>query len=549
MQTNPYTILLILPLLGLVLLVIIKLILKNQISKKIANFKSEWGKVIPKSRDIDLISIYYKTINKNTNHIVDDKTWSDLDMDEVYKRIDVTISRIGEQKLYEILHSQRYTLEELRDFDNLIEFFNRNEEIRTKVQLLFSKLKNQDLYYFPLLFSNKLPSWPGYYWIYPSISLFTLVMIAICIMYPHLVWILIIAFISSMILHYINKLRIGSYIDSFRNIGKLSNVLGRLVKIDIIGVDKDKIKMDLQKCQITRRQTKWLSYDFGDSNELASLFFIILELIKGAFLLEPILFYSALKSIDRNKKSFRNFFETIGVIDAAISTASFRHSIKSYCKPEFHNDSESITINGLYHPLIENCIENDIALSDKSVLITGSNMAGKSTFIRAVGINFLLAQALYTSLSTEYRAPFAKVLSSINMSDDIISGKSYYQKEIESIKRMITESEKERKCIFIIDELFKGTNSFDRIALARSVLEFLSTRNSVFVSTHDIELARLLYTQFDLYYFKDNIIDGQMTFDHKLNKGIPQKSNAIKLIELNEYPSIIINNAIKYKNN
>jgi DNA mismatch repair ATPase MutS len=305
----------------------------------------------------------------------------------------------------------------------------------------------------------------------------------------------------------------------------------------------------LQKCRITRRQTKWLSYDFGDSNELASLFFIILELIKGAFLLEPILFYSALTSIDRNKKSFRNFFETIGVIDAAISTASFRHSINSYSKPEFHNDSESITINGLYHPLIENCIENDISLSDKSVLITGSNMAGKSTFIRAVGINVIMAQALYTSLSTEYRAPFAKVVSSINMSDDILSGKSYYQKEIESIKRIITESEKEVKCIFIIDELFKGTNSFDRIALARSVLEFLSARNSVFVSTHDIELARLLYNQFDLYYFKDNITDGQMTFDYKLNKGIPQKSNAIKLIELNEYPSIIINNAIKYKNN
>ena len=174
-------------------------------------------------------------------------------------------------------------------------------------------------------------------------------------------------------------------------------------------------------------------------------------------------------------------------------------------------------------------------------------MAGKSTFIRAVGINVLLAQTLYTSLSTEYRAPFAKVLSSINMSDDILSGKSYYQKEIESIKRIIIASQKEGKCIFIIDELFKGTNSFDRIALARSVLEYLSAQNFVFVSTHDIELAKLMNDQFDLYYFKDNIKDGQMTFDYKLNKGIPQRSNAIKLLELNEYPSTIIKEALKYK--
>ena len=269
MIAYPDNLLLILIITGLVLLVTIKLILKNKRSRSIADLKSEWGKVIHKSRNIDLISIYYKTINQSNHRSVDDSTWSDLDMDEVYTRIDATISKIGEQKLYEILHSQRFSLKELRDFDNLIEFFNRNEAIRIKVQILLSKLKNQDLYYFSHLFSNKLPSRPGYYWIYPSMSLFTMVMICICIMYPHLIWIIIIAFISSMILHYINKLRIGSYIDSFRNIGRLSNTISRLVKLNIIGVDKDEIKLDLQNCKITSRQTKWLSYDFRDSLKIA----------------------------------------------------------------------------------------------------------------------------------------------------------------------------------------------------------------------------------------------------------------------------------------
>ena len=78
------------------------------------------------------------------------------------------------------------------------------------------------------------------------------------------------------------------------------------------------------------------------------------------------------------------------------------------------------------------------------------------------------------------------------MSDNIISGKSYFQKEIDSIKRLIMESQKEERCIFIIDEIFKGTNTFDRIALAKSVLSFLASKNTVFVSTHDIELSNLL---------------------------------------------------------
>ena len=517
--------------------------------KKINEFKSQWGKIKDKARNMDLISIYYKSVRQNIPHTVDEKTWSDLDMDYVFKRVDATTCRIGEQKLYQILHSTNFNLEELLGIDKTIEYFNENEITRIEVQIILNKLPNKDLSFFPLLLSEELPPKPHYFWIYPSLSLFTLALISICSIIPHLIWLLIIAFISSMILHYANKIKIGSYIDSFRNISKIARALKKLLKLNLSCIDNQMLKQELLKSKIITRKTNWLSYDYSDSNELTSLFLLVFEIIKGTFLLEPILYYSALKSINRNKDRLKYFYELIGVIDAAISIASFRQSLKLYCKPEFTNNPSNIIIKRLYHPLIDNCIENDIIISDKSVLITGSNMAGKSTFIRAVGINSILSQSIYTSICSEYITSFKKVVTSINMADNILYGKSYFQEEIDSIKRLIIESQKEEKYIFLIDEIFKGTNTFDRIAIAKSVLSFLASQNTVFVSTHDVELAGLLDHSFDLYYFHENIIDNRMTFDFKINKGIPFKSNAIKLLELNNYPASILQEALQFKKN
>lgn len=531
----------------IVFLAIIKIIALRFRQKKINDFKSQWGKIKEYPRNMDLISIYYERVKQEIPYPVDEKTWSDLDMDYVFKRIDATTCRIGAQKLYQILHSPNFNLVELQKFDNMIEYFNENTTTRIEVQIILNKLTNRDLAFFPLLFTEKLPPKPHYFWIYPLLSIFTLAIIIICFFIPHLIWILIMAFISCMILHYANKIKIGSYIDSFRNISRITRALKKLLNLNLSCIDNPMLKQEILKSNSITRKTNWLSNDYSDSNELTSLFLLIFEIIKGALLLEPILFYSAIKSIDKNKARLKYFFELIGVIDTAISVASFRQSLKLYCKPEFTNNSTSIIIKRLYHPIIDNCIENDISISNKSVLITGSNMAGKSTFIRAVGINAILSQTIFTSISSQYNASFKKVATSINITDNILYGKSYFQQEIDSIKRLIIESQKEEKCIFIIDEIFKGTNTFDRIAISKSVLSFLASQNTVFVSTHDVELAGLLDHLFDLYYFHENIIDDQMTFDFKLNKGIPLKSNAIKLLELNNYPASILHEALQYK--
>jgi DNA mismatch repair ATPase MutS len=533
---------------GIILLyVVFKRLAYRSRLKKVNFYKSQWGKTINKHRPINEISIFYNNVRKDMDKSLDQKTWQDLDMDRVFSRIDATVSKIGEQKLYQILHAQNFNYKDLKELDDIVEYFDKNEIFRTDVQLILDKLSNQDLYFFPVLFTEKIPSKPHYYWIYPLLSFLNLAVIITCLIKPFLIWIIIIMFIASMILHYTNKLKIGSYIDSFRNIGKISTALRDLLKLKLKVIDNQKLKQEIAGCKTITRKTNWLSFDFREGNEITALFYWIMEIFKALFMIEPILYYSALRNINQNKDKLKDFFELIGNLDVAISIASFRRSLKIFSKPKFSDSETKIELSGLYHPLITDCVENDMLLSDRSAFITGSNMAGKSTFIRAIGINIILSQTVYTSLSKKYKSPFVMVFSSINISDNILSGKSYFQMELDSIKRLIAEAKKEERCVFLIDELFKGTNTFDRLSISKSVLSFLASKNTVFVSTHDIELAPVLSQKFNLYYFRESIVNDKMTFDYKLNPGKPKSSNAIKLLELNGYPESILQEAIQFK--
>ena len=112
----------------------------------------------------------------------------------------------------------------------------------------------------------------------------------------------------------------------------------------------------------------------------------------------------------------------IGNIDAALSTASLRAGLTNYTTPTIIAHKKELVAKDLYHPLIENCVANSINIQQKSILITGSNMSGKSTFIRAVAINSILAQTIYTCFAAEFTTPVLKVLSSIRIADNVQEG-------------------------------------------------------------------------------------------------------------------------------
>lgn len=172
-------------------------------------------------------------------------------------------------------------------------------------------------------------------------------------------------------------------------------------------------------------------------------------------------------------------------------------------------------------------------------------MSGKTTFIRSVAINSILAQTLNICFAKSYTAPFFKLYSSVRITDDLIENTSYYLKEVLTVKELIDASNDSDPCLFVLDEIFKGTNTIERVSGGKAILSYLNKGNNVvLVSTHDVELTDILSKEnFKLHHFSEQITNNELSFDHKLKEGKLQTRNAIKILELYQYPSEIIEDA------
>ena len=164
---------------------------------------------------------------------------------------------------------------------------------------------------------------------------------------------------------------------------------------------------------------------------------MILDYIRILFHIDIIKFNSMHKILIKQKDDLLNIFDIIGFLDSMVATASFRKMLKYYSEPKLANNKKpNIEIIDLYHPLILDPIPNSIN-EDQSMLITGSNASGKSTFIKTVAINAILSQTIFTSLSKSYKASFFKIFSSMALRDNIFNNESYYIVEIKSLKRIL----------------------------------------------------------------------------------------------------------------
>lgn len=195
---------------------------------------------------------------------------------------------------------------------------------------------------------------------------------------------------------------------------------------------------------------------------------------------------------------------------------------------------------------MENPVSNSIAIEKKGVVLTGTNMSGKSTFLRMIGINVLFAQTFYFTLSSKYEAPFLNIVTSISPKDDVTSGKSYYLAEVEAILRIINASDDKVKPLCIIDEIFRGTNPIERISSSMAILNYINKRDAItLVATHDKELTDSLKNSYNFYYFSEDVdYKKGLSFDYKIKQGVVKSRNAIKLLEYVGYPREIIEEAI-----
>ena len=227
----------------------------------------------------------------------------------------------------------------------------------------------------------------------------------------------------------------------------------------------------------------------------------------------------------------------------AIATASFRKSLPFFCTPEFTGEHR-IQIEEIYHPLIDDPICNTVTI-DRNCIITGSNASGKSTFIKAVAVNVILAHCIHTCMAKKISLPFAQIITSMAVRDDLMLGESYYIKEIKYLKRIIENLSPNRFIICTIDEILRGTNTKERIAASTAILRYLCKKNCIaVVASHDIELTRILDKIYANYHFREQIKDNDIIFDYKIYDGASTSSNAIKLLDYIGFPEEIITEAI-----
>ncbi|NHM34045.1 MutS-related protein [Neobacillus terrae] len=211
--------------------------------------------------------------------------------------------------------------------------------------------------------------------------------------------------------------------------------------------------------------------------------------------------------------------------------------VKYCCTPTFIN-SEELIFKEMYHPLIKEPVKNSSHLN-KLTLITGSNASGKSTYMKAVAINAILAQTINTVLASSWSMKPSYVLSSMAIQEDVIDGDSYFIAEIKSLKRIIQTVESGVPCLSFIDEILRGTNTVERIAASASIMEWLRKHQGMtLVASHDIELATMV-SGFNNYHFHETVQEDSVYFNYKIHPGPSTTKNAIKLLEHMDYPSSV----------
>ncbi len=266
--------------------------------------------------------------------------------------------------------------------------------------------------------------------------------------------------------------------------------------------------------------------------------------INVLFLIDIRMFFRVVKDINACRNELIALYSLIGELDALISIASFRDGYPSAVEPVLHNQARELELDNMIHPLIENPVPNSISLKGKGALITGSNMSGKSTFLRTTAVNVILAQTTCITFTSGYRGSFYRVCTSISQSDNMLGGKSYYLAEAETLLKMLNGIQPDIPTLCVIDEIFRGTNSRERIAAASQYLKYIAGLNALtMAATHDIELTDIVKDKFDIYYFAEDVSKEGLVFDYRLRHGVSPTRNAIKILDYLGYPEEIVSNS------
>ena len=286
--------------------------------------------------------------------------------------------------------------------------------------------------------------------------------------------------------------------------------------------------------QTSSEQIKKLSSLFSKLDSLGNILGAIL--FNGLFLYHFQTMQAMMKWKKLHARQIENWLNAIGEVEAINSLANFYYNNQDFCFPNL-NKKYNIRFENLGHPFIpkETRICNDVDFTkQKFVILTGSNMSGKSTFLRSLGVNLILAGIGAPICASEADIEPMKVLVSMRLSDSLTEKESYFFAEVKRLKQ-IMDTLHQQPCFVLLDEILRGTNSDDKKSGTIAIIKKLIDLNSVgVIATHDLEVC-LSQKEFPDYLsnkcFEGEIIDDELSFDYKLREGVCKNKNATFLMK------------------
>lgn len=279
------------------------------------------------------------------------------------------------------------------------------------------------------------------------------------------------------------------------------------------------------------RQIQWLN------NSLRNQFFIPVAWALGLFIHLPY-------RIERWRCCFGGripeWLDAVTTLEVVTTISGFNYEQETYSLPTVDAKQVEFVAEQIGHPLLppSECVRNDVSLTSQRplMLISGSNMSGKSTLLRSVGTNLVLAYCGARINGVSLRSFPFQIGTAMRVSDSLQEGRSLFFSVVQRLKAVVDLTTKDRPVLFLLDEILSGTNSHDRRRGAEAVIRSLVGRGGLgMVTTHDLALTQIVETMdgqaFNMH-FEDQVVDGTMTFDYQLRDGVVQRSNAIELMRM-----------------
>lgn len=319
---------------------------------------------------------------------------------------------------------------------------------------------------------------------------------------------------------------------TFKQYNKLLQIIEETeFESQLLKEKKQRIIKEGKKTSIVLKEFSML---LGHLDQNNNVFYLIFG--NGYFLRGLATSYQIEEWISKHGYSAKEWFEVIAFFDAYISLGTFAFNHPEYAFPNLGTSEIVLKSKGAGHPLLDSkkSVLNDFEIgSERFFIITGANMAGKSTFLRTVSLQIMMANVGLPVCAKEALYNPIKLITSMRTTDSLTDDESYFFSELKRLKFIVEEIEKDRYFI-VLDEILKGTNSTDKAKGSRKFVEKLvASKSTGIIATHDLSLCEVAkeLPQIENHYFDAEIIDNELHFDYKFKEGICQNMNASFLLK------------------